>query len=123
MSKVYWIATQIHQLANVSKELEEAGDTAIYDMTGCLSACEKYKIDLTNNDVSGEVNTTETELIFIINDGYHVEEEQYVIYDFNSFVADTGGYMGLILGTSFLSMYDQLILLLKRVKSNIPKKF
>ena len=24
--------------------------------------------------------------------------EQYVIYDFNSFVADWGGYMGLVLG-------------------------
>ena len=91
-------------------------------MTGCLSACEKYKIDLTNDDVSGDVNTTDTLVSFTINDGYYVEEEQYVIYDFNSLVADTGGFMGLILGTSFLSMYDELILLLKRMKGKIPKK-
>ena len=103
----------------MSKKLEETGDTAIYDLTGCLSACEKYKFALANDDVSlsGEVNaTSETLLSFTVNDGYYVEEEQYVIYDFNSFVADTGGYMGLVLGTSFLTIYDQLIVLLRRMK-------
>ena len=91
-------------------------------MTGCLSACKKYKVALSNDDVSssGEVDTqsgvSETLLSFTVNDGYYVEEEQYVIYDFNSFVADTGGYMGLVLGTSFLSIYDQLIVLLRRMK-------
>ena len=92
-------------------------------MTGCLSACKKYKIDLMNEDVSGEVNTTEAHLIFAINDGYFIEEEQYMIYDFNSFVADTGGYMGLILGCSFLSIYDQLVELLKRIKMASKFKF
>lgn len=91
-------------------------------MTGCLSACKKYKVALSNDDVSssGEVDTqsgaSETLLSFTVNDGYYVEEEQYIIYDFNSFVADTGGYMGLVLGTSFLSIYDQLIVLLRRMK-------
>ena len=80
-------------------------------MTGCLSACKKYKVALSNDDVSssGEVDTqsgaSETLLSFTVNDGYYVEEEQYVIYDVNSFIADVGGYMGLLLGSSLLSLY------------------
>ena len=35
--------------------------------------------------------------------------EQYVIYDFNSFMADWGGYMGLALGYSLLAIYDDLV--------------
>ena len=32
-------------------------------------------------------------------------KEQYIIYDPNSFVADVGGYLGLLLGHSVLSIY------------------
>ena len=34
---------------------------------------------------------------------------QYVIYDFDSFMADWGGFMGLILGYSLLAIYDDLV--------------
>ena len=34
---------------------------------------------------------------------------QYVIYDFDSFMADWGGYMGLVLGYSLLAIYDDLV--------------
>ncbi len=35
--------------------------------------------------------------------------KQYVIYDFNSFIADVGGYLGLMLGHSILSAYHGLM--------------
>ncbi len=34
----------------------------------------------------------------------HSIKEQYVIYDANSFVADVGGYLGLLLGHSLLGI-------------------
>ena len=37
-----------------------------------------------------------------------MEEEQYVIYDANSFIAEVGGYMGLLLGCSILSLYNEM---------------
>ena len=45
-----------------------------------------------------------------------VEEEQYVIHDLYSFFADIGGYMGLLLGSSLLSLYDEAVGLLKFLK-------
>ena len=32
--------------------------------------------------------------------------EQYEIYDYNSMMADIGGYVGLLLGSSLLSIYQ-----------------
>jgi hypothetical protein len=42
----------------------------------------------------------------------HSEREQYIVYDFNSFFADVGGYLGLLLGHSLLSMYTSLAMCL-----------
>ncbi len=36
----------------------------------------------------------------------HLVKKQYVIYDGNSFFADVGGYLGLILGHSLLGIYQ-----------------
>ena len=35
---------------------------------------------------------------------------QYVTYDTNAFIADFGGYLGLLLGQSIIAMYDMLVL-------------
>ena len=43
-----------------------------------------------------------------MHDSSYHEEEQYLIYDFNSFIADVGGYMGLLLGSSILSLFDEI---------------
>jgi hypothetical protein len=39
------------------------------------------------------------------------EISQYRVYDWSSFTADVGGYMGLLLGHSILSFNDTLMLL------------
>ena len=40
-------------------------------------------------------------------------KEQYYTYGFDSFIADIGGYLGLLLGNSILGFYDTLIDLVK----------
>ena len=39
-----------------------------------------------------------------LNGRYEVRK-QYLLYDMNTFIADVGGYLGLLLGCSFLSLY------------------
>ena len=56
------------------------------------------------------------ELAFKIGKTSYKEEEQYVIYDFNSFIGDVGGFLGLLLGYSALSIYDELIGMIRRFK-------
>ena len=38
--------------------------------------------------------------------GRHQEMEEYLLYDLNSFVADVGGYLGLLLGQSLYGIYQ-----------------
>ena len=50
-----------------------------------------------------------------ITDRAYEERKQYIIYDTDSFVADVGGYMGLLLGYSIMSLYTEIEALLKRL--------
>ena len=49
-----------------------------------------------------------------IMDRSYTEIEQYIIYDTGSFFADVGGFMGLLLGASLLSLYSELEALLRK---------
>ena len=69
-------SNQLTELATLSNLLDEADDTAIYELTGCLSACEKDKFDVIlghgeKGEVEGEVLQT-----FTINDRFSSQEEQ-----------------------------------------------
>ena len=50
-----------------------------------------------------------------ITDRSFEERKQYIIYDMDSFIADVGGYMGLLLGYSIMSLYNEIEALLKRL--------
>ncbi len=39
--------------------------------------------------------------------GRHLVREEYYRYGFNSFIADVGGYLGLLLGHSILSIFSK----------------
>ena len=44
-------------------------------------------------------------MMFLFEDGSYQLQEEYVMYDMNDFIADVGGYLGLLLGHSVLSVY------------------
>ena len=51
-----------------------------------------------------------------MHESAYIEEEEYFIYDFDTFIADVGGYMGLLLGSSIISLMDEVESLLLRFK-------
>ena len=110
---------QLTAFADISAELENAEATSIHEMTGCLSACEKEKFDLTLEAESYRTlygaAQSEVLLQLTIYERSHIEEEEYIIYDLNSFGADVGGFMGLVLGFSFLKIYDDIVEFIKRI--------
>ena len=57
----------------------------------------------------------ELRLEVVITQRSYEEREQYVIYDTNSFIADVGGYMGLLLGCSLMSLYNDIEALFKKL--------
>ena len=105
--------SQLMALANISKKLEEADADDIYKMTGCLSSCEKDQYSLSAEPLKQDYASVwmgdtpcELHLQFRMRYSSYEEKEQYIIYDFNSFIADVGGFMGLLLGCSLLSIYS-----------------
>ena len=94
-------------------------ESDIYKLTGCMSSCTKDEIDIVEASEMVSMKTYDTvdsgemkpggkalKLYMYFINGQYDEREQYVIYDYNSFIADVGGYMGLLLGISMQSMYE-----------------
>ena len=59
--------------------------------------------------------------LFFAKDRFHLRQ-QYYTYDFQQFLADFGGYLGLLLGTSIMGFYDTLMELLQKLIGNSKKK-
>ena len=92
---------QLAALANISRLLQNAVESEIYEMTGCLSACETdhYSLDADiweKTFAQGIGSKCEYHIKFKIMARTFEEQEQYVIYDTDSFFADIGGFIGLL---------------------------
>ena len=121
---------QLQHLAKILRELKHADDKTIYELTGCLGSCERHEyqgLEYHRNDAVWQMCQGGNESCNLIlrpeiNDRSYDEKKQYVVYDFNSFTADVGGFMGLLLGFSILSIYDELTNILRRLKrGSLPK--
>ena len=118
--------SQVMQLGQILSKLKFADAKIVYEQTGCMAGCEKH--------IYGKLEQTQRSSPFSLRSCKkmnipctlgvtlwipHAEitypgTKQYVVYDFSSFIADVGGYMGLLLGFSALSLYNELENLLKR---------
>ena len=102
-------SSQWEMAAALNKKFQEANAKQFYEMTGCLSSCEKDKYHKIESEVTSKTKKNgDLHLAFRIMDGSYEEREQYIIYDLDSFIADVGGFMGLLLGCSILSLYSEL---------------
>jgi hypothetical protein len=101
---------QFQKLNDLTIKLVEADDNAIYNITGCISACNKneYELKAITDLLPYDLPKHQLLLNIGFNSGRYIEKEQYVVYDTNSFVADVGGYMGLLLGHSLFSLYHNV---------------
>ena len=101
-------------------ELNRLDEREIFDITGCMPSCSKSKIELVpeyNNDMIDD-NRKVARLSFVYPRGEYDLVEEYYIYNLGSFIADVGGYLGLLLGSSLLSMYHTMIpLVVNQIRS------
>ena len=110
--------TQLLALANATKRFEDADENDLYEMTGCLSPCEKDQYSLAVDPLTSKYEfyyRCQVHLEFKMLDSAYKEEEQYIIYDMGSFIGDVGGYMGLLLGSSLLSLYMAMEAYMKKL--------
>ena len=95
----------------ILKHLSLLSEGNIFEYLGCMPSCHKNDIKLTKvKEFARTKDTTNTtlKLTFSFMDGGFDMKEEIYIYDSISLVADCGGYMGLLLGCSFLSIYQMV---------------
>ena len=102
------------------KKLSSLSTGDIYDLYGCLPHCEHDEIHVKRigspfYEYKGSNPRFTLELQF--EDGSYHTTEEYIIYDTDSFIADIGGYLGLLLGHSILSIYSTLVGMLDKSKT------
>ena len=100
------------QLGKFNKAKEDyfkASEVDLVKQTGCLPSCKRYKTSLEDTPDTKTFpaykNHQMITLVFQYEDGSYNLEEEYVVYDMSNFIADVGGYLGLLLGHSILSIY------------------
>ena len=93
----------------------------IFELTGCLPNCARDMISFKqapdwprNRPASSSGQTVQVLLQY--EDGSYYLTEEYEDYDLSSFIADVGGYLGLLLGHSVLSYYYIFVDLMMKVK-------
>ena len=92
----------------------------ITSVTGCFMKCKKSKYSLTV--LSDEKINWENEWVseVYIQSGSNKREEivEYLSYDLGDIIGDLGGYLGLFLGWSLLSMTNYVQHLFRKIFSN-----
>ncbi len=96
---------------SLSHRLSYMNEDDISAETGgaCLSPCKKthYKVWPLSNMIAVNTSTVGESLAkvkFVIRTGRYEEKAQYYTYGWDSLIADIGGYLGLLLGHSVLSL-------------------
>ena len=89
------------------QRLNRMEEREIFKMTGCMPGCSKSKIELVTSYMDNMIDDGKkvAKFLFYYNRGEFELREEYYIYNWGSFIADIGGYLGLLLGSSVLSMY------------------
>ena len=88
------------------------------------ASLEQVKFDLSlereySKTLPGRIKHSQVLLQLTILERSHIEEEEYIIFDSNNLLAEIGGFLGLILGSSMLSLYDVVSEKIKKVKWGI----
>ena len=96
----------------------------IYEITGCTPSCSKSKFEIVTRYQDNMLDDSKNvaEFRFVYPRGEYDLREEYYIYNWGSFIADVGGYLGLLLGSSALSMYHIITPLLIKQMRRLAKK-
>ena len=124
----------VEHLLKLVKRVNIYEEREIFEMTGCMPGCSRSKFDLRVTKLHEEIdNGMEVATIRLkIPHGEYEFAQEYYLYGMDSFIPDVGGYLGLLLGYSLLSMYHifsqrllktkKWLLNLKLMKSYVEKK-
>ena len=100
--------SKLHRWKAIWGDLVKMDEQELYEETGCMARCKRreWTISKIFDKKSYLQNDSQIMMLMFYANGRYQEGKQYYTYDFNSFLSDLGGYLGLLLGYSIVSFFD-----------------
>ena len=98
---------QLGKINDENNEIQDMAEADLTNLTGCQPSCNTDELSIKESPYVKDWPSSDPtmSLKFLYHDGSFLVKEEYLIYDFSNFVADVGGYLGLLVGQSILSIY------------------
>ena len=96
-------------LSNITKQIEAMGELEVYKTTGCSPSCSRREFTVTklmDTEQISPANRSVAKVVFYYSSTKYKTKEQYLLFTVSDFIANVGGYLGLLLGHSVISLYD-----------------
>ena len=100
--------SELKEWKTIWHKLVKMDEHELFEETGCMAKCQRKEWTISkifDDKVEKKNKSVISMYIFYANGRYQVGK-QYYTYDFNSYVSDFGGYLGLLLGYSIVSFFD-----------------
>ena len=91
-------------------EISKLSERSIAERTGCLPSCKRneFTVNILNRIENPSDPIGYYKGYFYYVSGRYLEKSYYYVYDLFDLLADVGGYMGLLVGYSLLTVYDSI---------------
>ena len=116
---------QYEEFLNSYDKISNLDVASISKVTGCLPTCKRNEFNLkVVSQIDRQLIKGQKHLggIFYYPSGAYKEKSYYYTYDISDYIADIGGYMGLLLGCSLLNFYDGFKYMCKKIQKWMFKK-
>ena len=100
--------SEIKEWKAIWKKLIRMDEHELYEETRCMAKCQRkeWTISKIFADKVETQNDSRIAMYMFYANGRYQMGRQYYTYDFNSYMSDFGGYLGLLLGYSIGSLFD-----------------
>ena len=117
-----WNGNAANAFQYVQHKIRVMTELEIFENTGCKPSCNRQNIHLNTIEAKQEnANDPKIWWLFSFRDGQYNLHEEYYVYDGDALIADIGGFLGLLLGHSMLSMYHITAMKMMDPKSTLRR--
>jgi hypothetical protein len=116
-------SSQYEKLLNMMRDLEVMGSMGLYEKTGCLPSCHRSEFDTkmimtkTMASTAPPLNPSSVDFTLYYIGTHYKKKVQYLMFTVEDMFASIGGFMGLLLGHSVMSLYDIVKIMYQKMSS------